>query len=125
MNEKVKKGFIKVILVTVLGVILIVSVPFLFGSPLSDKFNAFMLGGWTPIMLIGIAFSIMIFLISLKVSRRGLFTISNVLSLLCFGIILYSIFFVGGWKGMGIGFVTISIFIGIWIGTVIGALVKK
>lgn len=42
------------------------------------------------------------------------------MSLLCIGLILFSIFVVGGWEGMGLGFFAFTIFIGVWIGTIFG-----
>ncbi|MGN4125078.1 YesK family protein [Lysinibacillus sphaericus] len=82
--------------------------------------NAFMLEGWTPILLLGAIFIVGIYLISRKVSRKALFTVSLVLSLICLGFVIYSIFVVGGWEGMGLGFVAISVLLGTWLGTIIG-----
>ncbi|ATP40771.1 sodium:dicarboxylate symporter [Solibacillus sp. R5-41] len=87
--------------------------------------NALMLEGWTPILLIGIMFIVVVFLISRKVTVEVLYLISSILSVICIGVVIYSITAVGGWDGIGLGFVTISIFIGIWIGTVIGVASKK
>ena len=87
--------------------------------------NAFMLDGWTPILLVGIAFAIVIFLVSRKVSGKALLKTSNILSLICIATITYSIVVIGGWEGMGVGAVTICIFIGIWIGTILGIAFKK
>ncbi|WP_238602082.1 YesK-like family protein [Lysinibacillus parviboronicapiens] len=42
------------------------------------------------------------------------------MSLICFAFVLYSIFVVGGWEGMGLGFVAISVLLGTWLGTIIG-----
>ncbi|WP_246367257.1 YesK family protein [Paraliobacillus salinarum] len=84
-----------------------------------------MLEGWTPILLMGIIAAVIIFFISRKVSKKVLFFIAVILSIICFGIVIYSIIGVGGWDGMGIGFVTITVFIGIWIGAIIGAILKK
>ncbi|MFB1051985.1 YesK family protein [Paraliobacillus sp. JSM ZJ581] len=84
-----------------------------------------MLEGWTPILLMGIIAAVIIFFISRNVSRIVLFFIAIILSLICFGVVIYSIIGVGGWNGMGMGFVTITVFLGIWIGTIIGAICKK
>jgi len=84
------------------------------------KMNAFMLEGWTPILLLDAIFIVGIYFISRKVSRKTLYTVSLVLSLICFGLVIYSIFVVGGWEGMGLGFVAISVLLGTWIGTIIG-----
>lgn len=80
-----------------------------------------MLEGWTPILLFGILCAVGIFIISRKVSRETLFSTSVVLSLICLGVVIYSMIGVGGWEGMGLGVVTVTIFLGIWIGTIIGA----
>lgn len=84
-----------------------------------------MLDGWTPILLVGIAFAVVIFLISRKVARKTLFSICNVLSLICIVVVMYSIVAVGGWEGMGVGIVAVCIFIGVWIGTFFGVLSKQ
>ena len=82
--------------------------------------NAFMLEGWTPILLLGVVCIVGMYFISRKVSRKAFYTVSLVLSLICFGLVIYSIFVVGGWEGMGLGFVAISVLVGTWIGTTIG-----
>lgn len=87
--------------------------------------DALMLEGWTPILLIGIAVAIIIFFISRKISRKALILISIVLSLVCVGIVIYSREVVGGWEGIGLLFVTFSGFIGIWVGTISGFIIKK
>ncbi len=87
--------------------------------------NSFMLEGWTPILLVVIAFAIVIFLVSLKVSRKTLFKVSGILSLICLVIVISSIVIIGGWEGMGLGITTVCIFLGTWIGTVSGIAFKK
>lgn len=87
--------------------------------------DALMLEGWTPILLSGIVFAIGMFITSRKVSSKSLFSTSTVLSLICIGVIIYSVTAVGGWEGMGLGLFTITILVGIWIGTVIGAASKS
>ena len=87
--------------------------------------DALMLEGWTPILLFGIVFAVGIFIVSRKVSRIALFSTSVVLSLLCIGVVTYSVVGVGGWEGMGLGFVTVSVFLGIWVGTLIGATLRR
>lgn len=79
-----------------------------------------MLEGWTPILLSGIIFAIGMFITSRKVSRKSLFSFATVLSLICIGVIIFSIIAVGGWEGMGLGLFSFTILLGIWIGTVIG-----
>ncbi|MBT2218337.1 YesK-like family protein [Virgibacillus dakarensis] len=46
------------------------------------------------------------------------------LSLICIFTFLYSIFGVGGWAGMGLGAFTVSIYLGIIVGTILSVLVK-
>lgn len=87
--------------------------------------DALMLEGWTPILLCGLVFAIGMFITSRKVSRKFLFSISKVLSLLCIGVIIYSVIAVGGWEGMGLGLFTVAILVGVWIGTVIGAISRS
>ena len=82
--------------------------------------DALMLEGWTPILLCGIVFAIGMFIISRKVSRKSLFSTSTVLSIICIGVIIFSVIGVGSWEGMGIGLFTISTLIGVWVGTGIG-----
>ncbi|MFC4024671.1 YesK family protein [Oceanobacillus longus] len=86
--------------------------------------DALMLEGFTPILLVGIAVAIIIFFISRNISRKALILISIVLSLVCVGIVIYSRE-VGGWEGFGLIFVAISGFLGIWVGTIIGVIIKK
>lgn len=84
-----------------------------------------MLEGWTPILLSGIAFALIMFITSRKLAIKSLFTTAAILSFICIGIILYSIIGLGGWEGMGLGVFTITILIGIWVGTGIGAIIKR
>lgn len=87
--------------------------------------DAFMLEGWTPIILSGIAFALIMFITSRKLAIKSLLITTAVLSLICIGTIVYSITGLGGWEGMGLGAFTITILLGIWIGTSIGAITKK
>ncbi|MEK5146887.1 YesK-like protein [Psychrobacillus psychrotolerans] len=87
--------------------------------------DALMLDGWTPILLCGIVFAIVMFITSRKVSRKSLISTSTVLSLICIGVIIYSVIGIGGWDGMGLGLFMITILAGIWIGTVIGAISRS
>lgn len=87
--------------------------------------DAFMLDGWTPIILAGIAVALIMFIASRNVSFKSLFLTTAILSLICIGAILYSIIGLGGWEGMGLGVFTIVILIGIWLGTGIGAISKN
>ncbi|MER1957382.1 MAG: YesK family protein [Solibacillus sp.] len=87
--------------------------------------DALMLEGWTPILLCGIVFAIGMYITSQKVSRNSLFATAIVLSLICLGVIIYSLIGVRGWDGVGLGFLTITIFVGVWVGTFIGAISKN
>jgi len=82
--------------------------------------DALMLEGWTPILLCGIIFAIGMYITSRKISRNSLFATTSVLSLICIGVIIYSVIGVGGWDGVGLVFLTITIFVGVWVGTFIG-----
>ena len=87
--------------------------------------NALMLDGWTPILLCGIVFAIGMFITSRKVSRKSLFFTTTVLSVICIGVIIFSLIAVGGWEGMGLGLFTISILVGTLVGTIIGAITRS
>ena len=87
--------------------------------------EALMLEGWTPIILCGIVFAMGMFVTSRKVSRKVLLSTATVLSLICIGLIIYSIIGVGGWDGIGLMYLTVTIFVGVWIGTFIGAISKS
>ena len=82
--------------------------------------DALMLEGWTPILLCGIIFAIGMYITSRKISRNSLFATTSVLSLICIGVIIYSVIGVGGWDCVGLVFLTITIFVGVWVGTFIG-----
>lgn len=84
-----------------------------------------MLEGWTPILLVSVVVAIIIFFMSRKVTKKILLLISIVLSLICVGILIYSIEVVGGWAGIGIGVVTLSCLFGIGLGTISGAFIKS
>ena len=84
-----------------------------------------MLEGWTPIILLGVIFIALIYFISRKVSQKVFYTVSLVLNFICFGVLIYSIWGVGGWEGIGLGFVTISVLLGIWIGTLFGMVFER
>lgn len=84
-----------------------------------------MLDGWTPLILLGILFAFMMFFIARKVSKKVLLLTSAVMTLLCLGLILFSILVVGGWEGMGLGFFAFTIFVGVWIGTLFGIIFKN
>ncbi|MGO1368828.1 MAG: YesK family protein [Senegalia sp. (in: firmicutes)] len=86
--------------------------------------DVLMLDGWTPIIILGIIFAIIMFIISFKVSKSILFLITIIISLFCIAIFIYSFGQVGGWGGLILGFYSIGAFFGTWIGGIIG-LIKK
>ncbi|BAC12891.1 YesK-like family protein [Oceanobacillus iheyensis] len=87
--------------------------------------DAIMLEGWTPILLMGIGSAIILFFISRKISRKALLLTSTLLSVICIGVVIYSKDVVGGWEGIGLGVVTFIVFIGIWLGTIVGAVKRS
>lgn len=87
--------------------------------------NTLMLDGWTPILLSGVIFAIGMFIMSRKVSKRTLYSSTSFLSVICIGLIIYSIVGVGSWEGIGISVISIAILIGIWMGTIGGSIFKK
>ena len=89
------------------------------------KIDALMLDGWTPIILLGVVFIVGVYFISRKVSRKAFFTVSLVVSLIGFAMLIFSIFAVGGWEGMGLGIFTLSALLGTWIGTLLSLFIKK
>ncbi|MGO1454439.1 MAG: hypothetical protein ACTHVM_06980 [Alkalibacterium gilvum] len=76
-------------------------------------------------MFIGILIAIFIYIISRKVSRRTLLWIAAAISLICIGIIIYSINFVDSWVIFGTIFYSINVFLGTMVGTIIGIIKKK
>ena len=84
-----------------------------------------MLAGWTPVLLIALVIAAGIYYLSRKLSRKSLLLTSIVLSLICFGAVIYGYEVVGGWEGIGILYVSFTVFIAIWIGTIMGAMIKK
>lgn len=87
--------------------------------------DALLLEGWLPIILVGIAFAVIIPVLTKTINRKTMYIISSLLGLVCCMTILYSIFAVGGWDGMAIGFYSISAFFGIAVGTAISPFIKK
>ncbi|GEL05288.1 YesK-like family protein [Rummeliibacillus sp. G93] len=82
--------------------------------------STLMLAGWTPILVLGILFLMVVYFIAHKVSRKTLYSVSIILSLICIGLVIYSIYFVRGWDGLGYLFTAVSILAGTWIGTLMG-----
>lgn len=84
-----------------------------------------LLEGWLPIILAGVISTVVIVMLSRVVSNRIIYAISSLLFLVCIFFFLYSIFVVGGWGGMGLGFFSIAVFLGVLIGSLIGVFMRK
>ena len=87
--------------------------------------DTLMLEGWTPLLLMGIVAAIIMFFISKKVSKKALFISTAILTLIGIGISIYSTEVVDSWAGFGMFYLTIIIVLGVWIGTIIGAISKQ
>ncbi|MDX8342460.1 YesK family protein [Rossellomorea sp. YZS02] len=85
----------------------------------------FMLEGWLPIIVLFILAACLMVLLARYTRNLIVFSLSAVLGVICLGTILFSIFRVGGWDGMAIGFYAIAAFLGISIGTAISPFIKK
>lgn len=72
--------------------------------------EALMLEGWTPILLIGFGFAVVFFILSRKISGKALYSTSAISSLICIGIVIYSMIGIGGWDGIGVLFLTSTVF---------------
>lgn len=84
-----------------------------------------MLEGWLPIIVLFILSACLIVVMARYTRHHIVFSLSALLGFVCLGTILYSIFMVGGWDGMAIGFYAIAAFLGLAIGTAISPFVKK
>lgn len=87
--------------------------------------DTFLLEGWMPIILAGLIPAIVIIVLAKLINKIIFYNISLFLCLVCVAIFLYSIFGVGGWAGMGLGFFTIAVFLGIIVGSLISIFVKR
>lgn len=84
-----------------------------------------LLEGWLPFIIAGlIAFTAVIILAKYSSEKTFYMTTLGLmlLSLLMLG---YSLFIVGRWTGMGMGFFSVTIFIGLTAGLVTGIFIKK
>ncbi|MEY2195707.1 YesK family protein [Neobacillus sp. BF23-41] len=66
--------------------------------------------GLFPIIHIGLLVAIGIFVLGMFTNKNKVYIVSLSISLFCIIILLYSIFGVGGWTGMGMGVYSISFF---------------
>lgn len=87
--------------------------------------NLNLLSDWLPIILIGLAATVIVLGLAKFLNKNVLYTITSILCLVCFALIIISVVVVGGWEGMGMGIVTIAIFLGISLGVVISPVVKN
>jgi YesK-like protein len=84
-----------------------------------------MLEGWLPIIVLFVLSACLIVVMARYTRNRIVFSLYALLGCVCLGTILFSIFMVGGWDGMAIGFYAIAAFLGLSIGTAISPFVKK
>ncbi|MGG4169400.1 YesK family protein [Rossellomorea vietnamensis] len=84
-----------------------------------------MLEGWLPIIVLFFISACMIVVLARYTRNHIVFSLSALLGCVCLGTILFSIFKVGGWDGMAIGFYAIAAFLGLSIGTAISPFIKK
>lgn len=87
--------------------------------------DALMLEGWTPILLIGLGFAVLFIIFSRSISRKSLYSVAVISSLICIAVVIYSLIGIGGWDGVGVLFLTVTVFFGIWIGTIVGDVLIK
>ncbi|MBN8192972.1 sodium:dicarboxylate symporter [Bacillus sp. NTK074B] len=84
-----------------------------------------MLEGWLPIIVLFILAACLVVVLARYTRNLIVFSLSAVLGIICLGTILFSIFMVGGWDGMAIGFYAIAAFLGLSIGTAMSPFIKK
>lgn len=87
--------------------------------------DALMLEGWTPILLIGLGFAVLFIIFSRSISRKSLYSVAVISGLICIAVVIYSLIGIGGWDGVGVLFLTVTVFFGIWIGTIVGDVLIK
>ncbi|RCW76946.1 YesK family protein [Saliterribacillus persicus] len=83
------------------------------------------LEGWLPIILVCIFVITIICLLAKFVKRIVLYFVSATFFVLLVGTFIYSIFGIGRWEGMAIGFYSFSAIIGTAIGTAISPFIKN
>jgi len=74
------------------------------------------------LLLVGFVITLTIIGLDLLFNKRIVYIISLSLLLVSIITLLCSIFFIGGWTGMGIGFYCVSVFIGSLVGILLVAL---
>ncbi|MGG0175183.1 YesK family protein [Gottfriedia acidiceleris] len=76
-----------------------------------------------PFILIGIVVAAVIFVLGLFTNKKRLYVVSFFISIISVIIVVFSIFGVGGWTGMGLGAFSISTFLGSVIGIILMTLI--
>ncbi|TFJ92668.1 YesK family protein [Lentibacillus salicampi] len=85
--------------------------------------DALLLEGWLPIIVAGIvAFAAVIMLG--RYSATGTFFITTFTLMLLSLLMLVFSFVIGGWTGMGIGFYSVTIFLGLTAGLFVSVFLK-
>ncbi|WP_186580313.1 YesK family protein [Aquibacillus kalidii] len=87
--------------------------------------DALYLEGWLPIILVCIVAALVICLLARFIKRMVLYMVSATFFVIFVGILIYSIFGIGRWEGMAIGFYSASALIGTAIGTGISPFIKN
>lgn len=83
------------------------------------------LEGWLPIILVCILVATVICLLAKFLKRIVLYLISTTLFVIFVGLLIYSIFGIGRWEGLAVGFYSVSALIGTAIGTGISPFIKN
>ncbi|SHH42145.1 YesK family protein [Virgibacillus chiguensis] len=83
------------------------------------------LEAWWPITLAGIITATIIIVLARYIRRTVLFLLTTLISFVSFLMLLFSIFTVGRWEGLGIGMFSISILVGANVGAICSFFVKQ
>ncbi|MBP0725509.1 hypothetical protein J5Y03_09945 [Bacillus sp. RG28] len=77
------------------------------------------------IIVIIVIIALFIYLLNILASKKTFRIVSLSISAICFIVLLYSIFGIGGWEGMGVGICTLIAFAGIAVGMILTVLFPK
>lgn len=77
-----------------------------------------------PIILVSITSVGLVLILARFIDEAVLYSITALLSLLCFGLVLYSLF-LGSWESMNVATIAASVIIGITTGVLMSPFVKK
>lgn len=80
---------------------------------------------WFPILLVGLSATLIVLGLAKGLTKHIFYTLAAILSLLCCLAILISVIVVGGWAGMGMGVVAITVFLGIVLGVILSPLIHR